>query len=409
MSRRKIALYGHFGSGNIGNDSSLEAAIGNIRRHAPDAELVCICNGPEEISRRFGIEAIPIDTVRTRQIKPQSDWLLTRLARRVQRVSLEAGFFLWARRWFRSVDMFIVVGTGAVDDMAVQRPWHAPFDLYKWCKGARLGGAKVVFMSVGVGPIVNPTSRALMLRALRLSHRRTYRETAAIEYLRRYGFDVSGDALYPDLVFGLEMQGRESPRPAGGPVRCVGLGLINYRGWKHDADGEPLFHAYIDKMKAFLRWLLEQGHEVRLLVGDATDAPAVEEMQGFLEDELHGAFRNRVTAEPIPDLDALFRQIGKTDVVVASRFHNLLCSLLLKRPVVSVGYHEKNDLLLAGFGLREYCQHIDSFTVETLIEHFRRCVADSAGIAARVEERLSDYRAQLDAQFADLFAGRGRS
>lgn len=407
MKRARIVLYGHFGSGNIGNDSSLEAALSNVRQRLPDAEIVCVCNGPDVVAERFGIATVPIDTTRQRQIRPQSDWFGTRIARRVQRISIEAGFFMWARRWFRDVDMFIVVGTGAVDDMAVQRPWHAPFDLYKWCKGAKLGGAKVVFLSVGVGPIVNPTSRRLMFSALRMADRRSYRETAALEYLRKFGFDATGDRLFPDLVFSLEVERWNRPAAASGAVRCVGLGLINYRGWSHDPiAGEPVFRAYIEKMKGFLRWLLEQGYDVRLIVGDLTDEPCVTEMHAFLETEPMRKYRDRVVAEPIADLDALFEQISRTDLVVASRFHNLLCSLMLRRPVVSVGYHEKNDLLLGGFGLADYCQHIETFTLDRLIDHFRRSVAQHAQITAHLGERLSEYRHALDQQYDELLAGR---
>ena len=56
----KIILFGFFGSGNIGNDSTLEAALYHVKKYQPDANIICVCNGPREVSRRFGIQALPM-------------------------------------------------------------------------------------------------------------------------------------------------------------------------------------------------------------------------------------------------------------------------------------------------------------------------------------------------------------
>ena len=40
------------------------------------------------------------------------------------------------------------------------------------------------------------------------------------------------------------------------------------------------------------------------------------------------------------------QQIAEVEVVVASRFHNVLLALLLGKPVVSIAYNQKNDALM---------------------------------------------------------------
>ena len=134
MRQARIVLYGHFGSGNVGNDSSLEAALYNMRALLPSARFTCVCNGPELVRWRFGVEALAIDdsdamarwhAVRSKWAKLQ--WILAWTLR-------EGRAWIERARWFRSVDLFVVVGTGAVDDMAVYAPWDAPFALYKWCR-----------------------------------------------------------------------------------------------------------------------------------------------------------------------------------------------------------------------------------------------------------------------------------
>ena len=60
-SRRRsprVGLFGLFGSGNFGNDGSLEAMIGIVRRACPEARLICFCDGPQRVRERFGIDAV---------------------------------------------------------------------------------------------------------------------------------------------------------------------------------------------------------------------------------------------------------------------------------------------------------------------------------------------------------------
>ena len=61
---KRIGLIGLFGSGNAGNDGSLEAMLILLRRVRPDAELTCFCacsqEAAEHILRAFQIPAVPI-------------------------------------------------------------------------------------------------------------------------------------------------------------------------------------------------------------------------------------------------------------------------------------------------------------------------------------------------------------
>ena len=56
----KIGLFGQFGSGNTGNDGSLEAMLHVLNRISPNAQLVCICSDPEIITPKFQIRAVPV-------------------------------------------------------------------------------------------------------------------------------------------------------------------------------------------------------------------------------------------------------------------------------------------------------------------------------------------------------------
>ncbi len=398
MTKNKIVLYGHFGSGNIGNDSSFEAAFSHARKLRPDADLICVCNGPQEIARRFGIETLHMSG--THADGSSAGGLGSKLKRVLMRLTDEILFWMKRPSWYRPGDLFIVVGTGAVDDMAVRRFWHSPYELYKWCRTARMGGAKVFFLSVGVGPIVNRVSRFLMLKALKMADYRSYREKAAFDYLHGVGYDTTGDLLYPDLVFSLPTDTMPAPHKALSSEKVVGLGLINYYGWRHDpAIGESVYQEYFSKIKQFTALLLQRGYRIRIISGDTTDTRPVQELVEFIKKNGEFDWQEKLSIGKITNVGELLEQIAQTDVVVASRFHNVLCALMLERPVISLGYHEKNDNLMAEMGLATYCQHIENFTVEKLVEQLDCYMSDMDQAVQQIQDRNEQYRQLLDEQY----------
>lgn len=55
----RVGLFGRLGSGNIGNDASLEAMLAYLTREIPDAELGCRCSGAVELTRRYDLPKTP--------------------------------------------------------------------------------------------------------------------------------------------------------------------------------------------------------------------------------------------------------------------------------------------------------------------------------------------------------------
>jgi polysaccharide pyruvyl transferase WcaK-like protein len=98
-------------------------------------------------------------------------------------------------------------------------------------------------------------------------------------------------------------------------------------------------------------------------------------------------------------VDELFAEIACTDMVVASRFHNILCSLLLERPVISLGYHDKNLDLLTTYGLERFCQDIEEFTVQKLQGQFMDCRENNEAIIGGIDRQNREYRRLLAKQY----------
>lgn len=386
---RKILLFGLFGCGNSGNDASLEAALDMLRRVAPQAEPVCITPAPDAVTRRYGIAAAAIGT-RVYETGPLRllDRLLGGLPRRL-------GNVVRAARLARQADALVFPGTGILDDFGTG-PFGSPVAIFGWCLGARAGGARVAFVSVGAGPAEHPLSRRLFAWAARLAHYRSYRDAVSRDFLARAGVDVRRDGVFPDLVFGLPVPPVRS-RPAG-PLR-VGVGVMGYYGWKHHATaGHEIHRAYIDKMRRFVLWLLDAGHDVCLLTGDVGDEAALATLAAAVRQARPGLRPGRLGEAPTADLRALMAVMADLDLVVGTRFHNMVAALKLGLPAISIGYADKNDALLADVGLGEFCQHIETFDIDRLQQQVAALVAAREDRAATVAEAVADLRRRLREQ-----------
>jgi polysaccharide pyruvyl transferase WcaK-like protein len=157
-------------------------------------------------------------------------------------------------------------------------------------------------------------------------------------------------------------------------------------------------------------WLLEHDYDVRVIIGDLTyDEPVVRDLRAWLETRSIAEYRDRIEDEPAASVDQIIEQISDVDLVVASRFHNVLLSLLIGRPVVSISYNEKNDALMTDVGLAAYCQTVDRFEVPRLIEQLRSLENDAAALLESVAAKVATYRRELQGQYEILFQILGAS
>lgn len=377
-----IALFGLFGSGNTGNDGSLEAMLGIIDRGCPAAQLLCICGDPANIERDFAIPTEPI----------HRDWSRNPFVRKLANL-------VRAYRRLRGCDLLIVPGTGALDDFGTG-PTGLPLALFTWCLAARLRGAKVAFVSIGAGPIEHPLSRWLMRWAVALACYRSYRDQLSKDFVEGIGVRTEGDEVYPDLAFLLDLPANARP-PSG--TRDVGLGTMTYQGWHNDPGrGAASYAEYLRRMTEFALWLLDRGHRIRLLMGDNSDQRAIDDLQSLLTESRPGLSSEQVRASHCRTLHDLMAQIAETDIVVATRFHSVVCSLKLGRPMVSIGYAKKNDVLMEDAGLGGFCQAVETLDVDLLERQFTELAAAADLWRDRLAPVQERYRARLRQQEARL-------
>jgi polysaccharide pyruvyl transferase WcaK-like protein len=382
-------MFGLFGIGNFGNEATLAAALEATARALPGAAISTICPDPARTRTEHGVPGVSmIPSGRYRRLTSGR-----RLHRILLRPVLEVARLAFAVRHLRTVDLMVVPGTGILDDYG-QHPAQLPLDLARWSIAARIAGTRLVYLAVGAGPIVHPVSRRLMRLALAQAAFCSFRDEGSRRFMASIGRRSRGDEVWPDLVFALgeEVSGGQSKtRPF-----TVALGIMDYRGWTGaDGDAARVHERYVERMTALAARLRAEGYRVRLIIGDEVDLAAVQAVEARLADP-------SVEIVPSQSFTDVAAAVVTTDVVISSRYHNLVAAILAGVPAISLSYANKNDLLLDTFGLTDYCQPIETFDIGVVLAHVDAIRADHAALVTelrrRVEATRSDLRVLLDRQ-----------
>ena len=141
---------------------------------------------------------------------------------------------------------------------------------------------------------------------------------------------------------------------------------------------------------------------MRLVVGDLADRDLAGSVAGLVRRHRPDLDEGALGVSDADTLHGLMREMSQAEVVVASRYHNLVCALMVLRPAVSLGYAAKNAELLADFGLAGYDQPMCDFDVDVLdrqVRELRDRRVDLEPEMARILERM---RAALRDQYRDL-------
>jgi polysaccharide pyruvyl transferase WcaK-like protein len=405
MTPPRIALYGLFGRQNLGNECTLQALLLNLRLRFPETEMLCVCFDPADVATRHGIPGVQMDTGQPHpEAGPSGPKRLAKrksvLSRLVRRVLGELACMARAWRVLRGSRLFIVAGTGILEDTGWSAAWY--FGILKWCVIARIRACKVVFLSVGMGPIRSPLSRLVTRLALRCASYVSYRDTASRDFSRSIGVDTSDHHVFPDLAFSLPEPAAAAGKACGANRPRIGVGVMDYYGPQDSGQRVDVYEAYVHNTCELLLALSERGCSTRILYGDARhDPPVVTDVRRCLEQRGHRNATLTTKWTPISSVADVIEAISEVDLVIAPRFHNLVLGLVLGKPVISLSYHWKNDELLREFGLRDYCHPIDGFAVSRLLTQVEALTGSEGTPSVEIRRRV-DLQSRLLKQQYDL-------
>jgi polysaccharide pyruvyl transferase WcaK-like protein len=156
--------------------------------------------------------------------------------------------------------------------------------------------------------------------------------------------------------------------------------------------------AYEASMVSLVEWLLQEDYTVRLLTGDSGDDPYLEGVLQAVRARHPDLDPDRLVGASARDLHQLANQIGEVEVVVAARFHNIITSLKLTKPILALTYAPKALSALELFGLSSFSHPIAALDLPRLEEQFNEMYRRRAEIGDSLRGKVAEVEAEARAQ-----------
>lgn len=376
---KRICLFGNFGTGNFGNEASLESMLLFLRQTQPDAKLTCVCYNPEKVRHDYQIAALPLSLPGLPLLRQFANWI-------------------HAVRTMRQFNMLIIPGTGILNDFGIP-PHGMPYTLFRWCLAARLCGKRIGFVSVGAGPVHHPLSRWLIKYAASMAQYRSYRDKSSKEFMKSLGVNTKNDLVFPDIAFGLPSSPSPIQESSEGKRLTVCVGAMAYHGWHaHVRTDDSIYEEYLGKITEFVLWLLDHDYRVRLMMGEESDQKAVDDLRNAVLAEKPSLPAGVLIAEPAHSGHDVMRQMVDADIVIATRFHHIVFALKLGKLTMSTGYGKNHIELMADMGMGAFCQHSEDIKIESLITQFTELISNRSHYEAIIREAVTSARKGLACQ-----------
>jgi polysaccharide pyruvyl transferase WcaK-like protein len=450
---KKIGLFDHMGYGNMGDAAVQESFIANIRKRLPNAALVAFSLYPDDTRERHEVPSYPIrwcyigwrnsdshipaehglETGSRLKSFLKSCRILYALAKPLHDCLRELTHLIRSYRIVRSLDLLIMSGGGQLCELY----GDLPYNVFKFCVLARLSNTPVFIVGVGADLLKRPLNKFFARWAVRLANYVSFRSVESRRLVRSlgvkrethvcpdpaYALDLRGyltpdssGALTPaqskallrkfcpaietqvceDPTYVLNRRRHKSANPSNRLTPTVGLNPIGFcdpRRWPRK-DG-VVYDRYLDNLVAFSAWLLAQDYQLEVFTSEITaDVYAIEDLKKRLVVGASSHATSRVSFRSVLTLNELLLQMSTFDFVVTSKFHGVIFSHLLGKPVIALSYLPKIDHLMQTVGHGQYCLGIEHFDVNWIIERFKSLVQE--------KDRLTSLFRQTSAAYADM-------
>lgn len=291
-----------------------------------------------------------------------------------------------------TVDAVIVPGMGVLEETLGVRPWGLPLWLFLTVAACKLRNRRFVLLDVGAEWAANPITRRLYVATVRLATHVSYRDDASAAAMARAGAREP-ETVAPDLAFAHPAPKVAKPEPG----RLV-VGVMAYYGPGDDpVRGADVRRKYVATMADALAKLAGEGTHIVLVGGDKADVDVARDVRAAVLTSCPGLSENALLVRELTTFAELTEEMMRAEVIIASRFHNLICALRLARPTVSVGYAGKNRHLMQAMGLDGYCQDIEHVDASQLVVQVRDARRYGDALAARIRLCTSNYADEVKA------------
>ena len=430
----RIGVFGHYGHANLGDEAIIEATIQNLRDRLPTVQITGLSMDAVDTSNRYGIPAYTIRHLEGNEVKKTDssakkanvshvnffaasigvsigrlwDYLRriaflramvhsTRFLFRLPRLFwLECGFLYKSYRVARKLDCLFVAGSNQFLDN-FGGVWGFPYTLLKWTVLARCAGARVIFVSVGAGPIDSIWSRIFVRGALFLADYVSFRDDGSRKLIEWFG---SGGRwqVYPDLAQSLMFESGSRSGASDKPVVGINpMPVYDRRAWCEPDDFR--YEHYISQLALFVCRLLRDRYPVFFFATQPSDEPVIDDVISRLD-------ANTIEKYGLPNrwrqcqtVAGIMNALESADIVVPTRYHGTVLALRAGRPVLGICYYRKTREVLKSMDQQQYAIDLDRVCDAELWSRFVTLVANREEETRTIERRGAERCKLLAEQY----------
>ncbi|MDV2684326.1 polysaccharide pyruvyl transferase family protein [Alkalihalophilus lindianensis] len=366
----RVGIIGNYGHNNNGDEAILTGILHQLTEHVGvrQEDIVIFSNQPSNTTERYQMTSVPLlykeGSILKSGIKTVKE----------------------SYKVMKGLDLLIVGGGGLLMDMYKR---DAPLYSVLGMTGKR-AGCQVVVYGVGAGPIKTSTGRFFIKKLVNLAESVSVRDGDSKALLEKIGANKEVHVI-GDPAFSVPAEQTHKPTQV---IKKVGVTAVPYFSQQYwptpDVDK---YHTYVKGMAAQLdRLITEKNVEITFYstkfpedVQVTKDILAEMKNEGsttIIEDNLHPKDIVRISAEQ--------------DLIIGTRLHSLILSVVAETPVIGVGYHHKVLDFMQLMEMDMYGVPIENVTTETttIVDAFK----DMEQNWTNVQKRFVSVSTQLKAE-----------
>ena len=393
-----IAVFGHYGHQNYGDEAIITATLENFKNIIPGVKLYCFSLDPKDSEKNHCIPSFPIKKYvydykaeisapnKSQEIKqpensnPSFVSNLKGLLKKIKplvvlvrtmhgiKVAIktfptEAKFLKEAYKSLDGIDLLLVTGSNQfLDNFGGTTGF--PYTLLKWSVLCKLRNIKVAFASVGAGPLDKFFSKFFIHLSILGSKHLSFRDLNSKKLVEKTIFPIRG-SVYPDIAHSLQFKSKnvtDIPKVIG----INPMPVYDKRYWYIMDD--HLYDSYVDRLARFIEKISQKGYQVFLFNTMEKDINVANDILKLLPEKV----KNKVENKIVDSVPGLMNAIDSADLVIPTRFHGTILSLVAEKPVLGISYYRKTRDILREMGQEKYAVDIEDFTVEDLLKSFNK-------------------------------------
>lgn len=279
-------------------------------------------------------------------------------------------------------------------------------------------GRPLAFYTQTLGPFKHPASQAALAPIFNAAVAVLLRDEQSRKNLLEIGVRPDRLRVSPDAAFALaDLAGLERAAvrklPTDRPLRIV----LSVRHWSHFKGvwGGEGMERYLSYMAELTRWLVNDLHaEVTFLstCQGNSEYPDDSEIAVQVVAQLEADVAARVAVvREFVRFDALLERLPHFDLVLATRMHMAILSLMAGVPAIPLALEFKTNELYAGLGLAEWVVNVEEFDQAAAKKRILGFLAGVDALRPNLFQHVSAHRnaaLQGGGQLREMILGRER-